>query len=159
MLKHIATEAAPFIPIVLAQSSGGFTGNQLLVWLGCLAFVVMIYNQLAEARRNATTNLVQKPPSEELASFIAQCPLRHDSVQKELRERKEAQEKISDGLENLKSQVTEVERRLQKSDEARTSGLHKRLNKLSGGMREFVGALNGHLKLGINIGSFDDDEE
>lgn len=81
MLKSLVSAAAPFAPLVLAESTTGFSGNELLVWLAILSFCAVLYNQLNEAWRNKTRGLKEKPRPADTYQTLAMCNTLHHQSQ------------------------------------------------------------------------------
>ena len=114
--------------------------NDLFVWLGCAAFVMVFLNQGSTFWKNISGGLQKKQPSS--ADQLV--------TTEECKERHAASEPRFSGLSNkidslrmeVKADMQEGERRA----EERSHGIHQRINKLS----EVLGEVKGQLQQGFH---------
>jgi hypothetical protein len=103
---------------------------EIAAWLGCLTFVVMLINHLMKVvdrvRGKPTPGEVQ---SDSIERFVAKSEFR-DHVLRNDQEHDNFFKKLGGVERGLTRELQEMERRLNASDEARTSKLHDRLNNL-----------------------------
>ena len=140
-------------------------GTQLLVWLGCAAlvlagvsFLLMIFNQSAKARQTLSgkkekMNISPQPLlTREVSGSVTEkdCEARHASISAQLVELRkerisdatkwdESRERMSLKIDAITNQLPEMERRLNKADEDRTTAVHNRVNDILEAVSELRG--------------------
>ena len=148
-----------------------------VAWVACLAFAVMLFNQLTRARKNLlggtdTTNIGPSPLvvkgeekfvttrecSESNAKLFARIAaieqLRNTDLEAASYSRKNIydemrnmEKRIDAALVGIRAEMGELERRLNASDETRTLKLHDRLNEILGDLGEMRGEVHAKAKV------------
>lgn len=74
---RLFSNIVPFLPFPLAQLAAP-QANDLFIWLGCAAFVVVIFNQASQAWRTMTGSLKENPTPRDTYQTMAMCRTLHE---------------------------------------------------------------------------------
>ena len=143
------------------------TPVQLMGWLGCLAFVLVIFNQAARAWSvlHPRKNEISPQPLEVRAAveWVTQTEFRQRKA--ELEDRSNGMEKqladlrlernedvklaaisrkgMYEKIDTVREEMSEMERRLNAANEARLEKVHERINQVLEGVAELRGGMSG----------------